>query len=56
MLRQDEGEAAVAFWVLKNGRISGKYEVLMGAYDESVTALAAGARGVARAAASKPPR
>ncbi|HEX8213269.1 MAG TPA: hypothetical protein VF584_24045 [Longimicrobium sp.] len=39
IFKQDEAEDAVAFWVLENGRNTGKFDILMGAYGENVKAL-----------------
>lgn len=37
--KQDEAEDAVGFWVREDGRRPGKFDILMGAYGESVKAL-----------------
>ncbi len=64
--KQDEAEDAVGFWVLEGGKPAGKFDILMGAYGESVKALtermnaarakalAAGARGLASSAPRTP--
>jgi hypothetical protein len=37
--KQDEAEDAVGFWVLERGKPAGKFDILMGAYGESVKTL-----------------